>query len=425
MRFRYLRDKSVSDAWYRKVQENDKGLLPEGRSWYATNTAIKDWKTMKVPGYWDNYGAKDVFGVVWIKKEIKLAKALSATDAELNLGILDDADSTYFNGVWIGSTINKYTYRKYKIPNSLIKEGKNEITVRLVNTDGLGGFIPEKPYTLLYNNQSISLEGDWKFQIGAKVEALPVTSFTRLQNQPASLYNGMIAPFVGYTIKGAAWYQGESNAALFEEYRKLLPSMISDWRKKFGQGDFPFLIVQLANFLPPKSFPVASNWAGLREAQLLTAQNIPNCGLAVTIDIGETFDIHPLNKWDVGKRLALAAEKIAYQEKKIVHSGPSYRSMEIKGNTIILSFDNIGSGLMAKDTVGLRQFAIAGADKKFVWAKASIHGNKIIVESDAIQNPVAVRYAWADNPLGCNLYNKEGLPASPFRTDDWENKENK
>ncbi len=414
------RDKFVTDNWYKKVHENDKGFLPEGKSWFAFNTDTKDWKTMKVPGYWDNYGAKDVFGVVWVKREINLSKALSAADAELNFGMLDDADSTYFNGVCIGSTINKYTYRKYKVPNSLIKEGRNEITVRIVNTDGLGGFIPDKSYSLLYNHQSISLEGDWKYQIGAKVDAIPFSSFTRLQNQPASLYNGMIAPFIGYGIKGVAWYQGESNAALFEEYRKLLPAMILDWRKKFAQGDFPFLIVQLANYLQPKSIPASSNWAGLREAQQLTAQKVPNCGLAVTIDIGETFDIHPLNKWDVGKRLALAAEKIAYHEKNIAFSGPTYSGMQIKGNKIILSFSNLGSGLWAKDTTGLRQFAIAGADKKFVWANATIQGNTIIVESEAVQNPLAVRYAWADNPIGCNLYNKEGLPASPFRTDDWE-----
>ena len=194
--------------------------------------------------------------------------------------------------------------------------------------------------------------------------------------------------------------------------------MINDWREKWGEGNFPFLFVQLPNFMEAKSEPSESNWALLREAQLMTL-SLPETGMAVTIDIGEWNDIHPVDKKDVGDRLALAAEKIAYGENNIVCSGPIYKSMKVKVNKIILTFDYVGSGLMAKGGGSLKYFSIAGKDKKFIWAKAKIENNKVVVWSDKLTNPVAVRYAWADNPDGANLYNKEGLPASPFRTDDF------
>ena len=194
--------------------------------------------------------------------------------------------------------------------------------------------------------------------------------------------------------------------------------MINDWREKWGEGNFPFLFVQLPNFMEAKSEPSESNWALLREAQLMTL-SLPETGMAVTIDIGEWNDIHPVDKLDVGNRLALAAEKIAYGENNIVYSGPIYKSMKVEGNKIVLTFDHVGSGLMAKGGGELKYFSIAGKDKKFVWAKAKIENYKVVVWSDKVTNPVAVRYAWADNPAGANLYNKEGLPASPFRTDDF------
>lgn len=233
-----------------------------------------------------------------------------------------------------------------------------------------------------------------------------------------SRYNAMIAPLIDYAITGAIWYQGESNAGRAWQYRKLLPAMIADWRKAWGQGDFPFYIVQLANFMDARNEPCEADWAELREAESMTAKNVPNCGLAVIIDIGEARDIHPKNKQDVGGRLALAALAQTYGE-KIVYSGPEYESMKVDGSQIILKFKHVGGGLVAKDG-DLKQFAIAGEDKKFVWADAKITGNTVVVSSDKVAAPVAVRYAWQANPEGCNLYNKEGLPASPFRTDDWQ-----
>ena len=414
------RDKSVTTNWYKEIKEKDKGLNKNDNPWYSVDVNTSDWKTMKVPGNWENYGAKDVHGVVWARKEIVLTKEMITHDAQLNLGRIEDIDTTYFNGVKVGTTPMKYSFRRYTIPANLLKEGTNVITVRIISTGGSGGFIPEKNYHLKVDNQVIDLTGNWKYQVGVSVPAIASNTFTSFQSQPTSLYNGMIAPFTSYTIKGAAWYQGEANSHAYQEYRKLLPALITDWRKQFNQGDFPFMIVQLANYMNPKTEPVESNWAGLREAQLLTSQNVANCGLGVTIDIGDTYNIHPQNKGEVGRRLALAAEKVAYQEKGIVFSGPSYKSMNIQGNKIVLTVDNTGSGLLVKGGGELKYFAIAGEDKKFVWAKAVINGNQIIVSSDEVSNPVAVRYAWADNPIGSNLYNIEGLPASPFRTDDWK-----
>jgi len=228
----------------------------------------------------------------------------------------------------------------------------------------------------------------------------------------------MISPLFDFSIKGVLWYQGESNTGKPKEYLSLMTDLIADWRGNWNQKSLPFLSVQLTNFMESKNQPSESNWALLREAQLKSLA-ISETGLSVTIDIGEWNDIHPLNKEDVGKRLALAALKTAYGEKGIVSSGPVYKSMKIKKDKIILSFSDVGSGLKIARGENLKHFAIAGNDKKFVWAKAVIKGKKIEVYHDAIQNPIAVRYGWADNPDCANLYNKENLPASPFRTDDW------
>jgi sialate O-acetylesterase len=222
----------------------------------------------------------------------------------------------------------------------------------------------------------------------------------------------MISPLLTTSIKGVIWYQGESNASRADEYRKSFPALILNWREKWKQGDFPFLFVQLANFMEAKVEPSESDWATLRDAQLHTL-SIPNTGMAVAIDLGEWNDVHPLNKLDVGKRLAIIAQHLAYNNKKIIYSGPIYKSAKAVGNKIEISFSNVGSGLIAAGG-DLKYFSIAGVDKKFVWAKAKIEGNKIVVWNDDVANPVWVRYAWADNPQGANLYNKDGLPASPF-----------
>lgn len=234
--------------------------------------------------------------------------------------------------------------------------------------------------------------------------------------KPTELYNGMIAPLLPYAIKGAIWYQGESNAGRAWQYRTLFADMIRNWRRDWNQGDFTFLAVQLAPFMKVQPEPQESAWAELREAQLLTTQALPKYGMAVITDVGDPVDIHPTKKEPVGGRLALAARGIAYGE-KIEYSGPVYKNMKIDGNTIVLSFDHAKSGLEARGGE-LTGFAIAGSDHKFVWAKAEIKGNKVVVSSPSVAQPVAVRYGWADCPV-VNLWNKDGLPATPFRTDDF------
>jgi sialate O-acetylesterase len=337
--------------------------------------------------------------------------------AKLILGRIVDADSVFINGVFVGTISYQYPPRRYEIPSNLLKEGENTIVVRIISNEGNGGFVLDKRYEIIAGNDTINLKGDWHYRLGAKME--PLASQTFIRWKPLGLYNAMLYPLLKYRMKGVIWYQGESNADRPLEYREILPAVIQDWRNNWNQGVFPFLYVQLPNFMKAKNQPSESNWALLREAQLQTL-SLPNTAMAVTIDIGEWNDIHPLNKKDVGKRLALAAEKVAYRDEHVVSSGPLYQSMKIDGNKILLTFTNTGGGLVAQGNGELKHFAIAGADAKFVWAKARIENSTVIVWNDTISNPIAVRYAWADNPEGANLYNKEGLPASPFRTNQFK-----
>jgi sialate O-acetylesterase len=410
-------DNDWIQAWYALSKERDEGYKDSKKLWSDPNLATADWATMKIPGYWADDELGFVNGIVWFRKKINVPSSLVGKPALLILGRIVDADSVFINGSFVGTTSYQYPPRRYNIPPTLLKEGENTIVIRVINNSGRGGFVPDKEYVIETENQKINLIGEWQFRLGAKMD--PLASQTFIRWKPLGLYNGMIAPLLNYKIKGAIWYQGESNANRPVEYKELLSTLIYDWRYKWQQGNIPFLLVQLPNFMEAKPEPSESNWALFRESQLKTL-SVANTGLVVAIDIGEWNDIHPLNKKDVGNRLALAAEKIAYGDKRIVHSGPIYKSMKVSGNKIVLTFSSIGSGLIAKDGGELKCFAIAGADKKFVWANAKIENNKVIVWSDSVNKPVAVRYAWADNPEGANLFNKEKLPASPFRTDKFK-----
>jgi sialate O-acetylesterase len=412
-------DRVRTQAWYTLLHLKDEGYKNPHKTWVDPTLNTSDWQTTKIPGYWSSAGPGAINGVVWFRKEIQLPSSMAGQQAKLNLGRIVDADSVFVNGIFVGTTSYQYPPRRYEIPSGILKEGHNIIVVRVISNIGIGGFVPDKPYELIAGGQTIDLKGIWQFQLGAKMEPLQGQTFIRFK--PEGLFNAMINPLINFRIKGVIWYQGESNAGRPLEYRELLPALIKDWRTKWNQGDFPFLLVQLPNFMETKSEPDESNWALLREAQLKTL-SVPNTGMAVTIDIGEWNDVHPLNKKDVGKRLALAAQKVAYKDDKVVYSGPIYKSFEVEGNKVILTIENIGSGLIVKGGGELNYFAISGADKKFVWAKAIIENDKIIVCNEKVTNPVAVRYAWADNPEGANLFNMEGLPASPFRTDDWTGK---
>lgn len=400
--------------------EKDEGLKDGKALWAANNYNDTDWKNMTLPLLWENGNLPDMDGIVWFRKTIELTAADIQKDATLHLGPIDDSDMTFVNGQKVGEMIQKYNEnRVYIIPASVLKVGKNVITVRVDDTGG-GGGIYGKP-ELLYVETAKGkhdIKGEWKYKVGE----VRFGNASTTNQTPMLLYNKMIHPILDFPIKGVIWYQGESNAGGNDahEYRKLFATMIQDWRMRWtNSGEFPFLFVQLANYMAAKPTPSESDWAVLRESQSKTLTSTPRTGQAVIIDIGEANDIHPRNKQDVGYRLALAARKLAYGEDKVVYSGPMYKSMKVEGNKIRLSFDHVGSGLMAKDKYGyLKSFTIAGADKKFVWAQAMIDGNDIIVWSDVIKNPTAVRYAWADNPDEANFYNKEGLPASPFRTDE-------
>ncbi len=409
-------DRSRISEWYGRLRRNDEGYKNPGKPWYSPKYRSSGWSTMKIPGYWADSKLGFVNGVVWFRKEINVPPSMVGKQVQLNLGRIVDADSVFVNGIFIGTTSYQYPPRRYVILPGILKKGKNIIAIRVINSMGRGGFVEDKPYELVAGDERIDLKGDWQYQLGAKMEPLRGETFIRWK--PLGLYNAMIAPLVDYSIKGVIWYQGESNANRPIEYRELFPALIKDWRKNWNQGEFPFLFVQLPNFMEAKPEPTESNWALLREAQLKTL-SVPNTAMAVAIDIGEWNDIHPLNKKDIGKRLFLAAKKVAYGDDTVNYSGPIYKSMEIDGNKIILTFENIDGGLIAKGSEKLNGFAIAGADKHFVWAQAKIENDKIIVYNDEISNPVAVRYAWADNPTGANLYNKGGLPASPFRTDEY------
>jgi sialate O-acetylesterase len=301
----------------------------------------------------------------------------------------------------------------------VLRAGRNLFVVRVTNFFGKGGFVPDKPYCVFAGSDTVDLKGYWHYKVGETfVPRPPSTSGVRrinAQNEPTALYNAMVAPFIRFPVKGILWYQGETNAGHPEEYADLLPALIRDWRQKFSDAVLPFIYAQLPNFMDVSYLPTESNWAMLRESQM-KALKLPNTAMTVNIDLGEWNDIHPDDKKDVGDRMALAAEKIAYGE-DVVYSGPIYRDQEIRGNEIIISFTHIGGGLITDDGEPLSAFAIAGEDKKFVWAEARIEGDKVIVSSDEVSDPKYVRYAWADNPDNPNLYNKEGLPASPFRTD--------
>jgi sialate O-acetylesterase len=401
----------------REKPEDDKGLSGKTK-WYDTSYIPKEWYRINIPGYWEDQGIKNLNGVVWYRREINIPSSMTDNSATLFMGRIVDADFVYINGILVGNKTYMYPERKYNIPAGLLKPGKNLVVIRVINYAGKGGFVPDKPYYIFAGKDTVDLKGYWQYKVGDVFDPQRRTAAgISIQNQPTSLYNAMIAPFTNYTIKGVLWYQGESNSSNADEYSQLLSGLIKDWRKQFKKQDLPFVYVQLPGFMDVNYWPSESDWAVLREAQLKTL-SVPNTGMAITIDLGEWNDVHPLDKKDVGIRSALAAEKVAYGENNIVYSGPIYQSSKIEGNKIIITFGNTGNGLISNDGEDLNQFAIAGADKKFVWGHAKIDGDKVIVWNVDIPNPMYVRYAWADNPRGANLYNKEGLPASPFKTDE-------
>ncbi|KAF2080402.1 sialate O-acetylesterase [Flavobacterium sharifuzzamanii] len=404
--------KSVLDN-LKKVQGFDVSMENE-EQFKNPNFQDKNWPEIKVPSLWENQQIGNIDGIVWMRKTIVLTAEQAKKEAILHLAKVDDEDKTYVNGVEIGTNNLWDAKRIYKIPANVLKEGTNVIAVRITDYSGGGGIYGDpQDLKIDFKDSSLPLEGLWKFNVvKVRIEVSP-------NSYPSLLYNAMVNPLVPYAIQGALWYQGEANVWRAAEYKKSFPLMINDWRTKFKQGNFPFYFVQLSTFDEfGGNSQKGSRWAELREAQSETLK-LPNTGMAVTTDIGNAKDIHPTNKQDIGLRLAAIAMNNLYGKKQ-VHSGPTYKSQTIKGNEIILTFDNIGSRLSTPNNEELKGFEIAGADKVFHSAKAIIKDNKIIVSSDKVQNPVAVHYGWADDDTAINLFNKEKFPASPFRTDNWE-----
>lgn len=395
----------------------DKGLTGE-KPWYDVNFIPKNWRTINVPGFWEDQGVRDVNGVVWFRREIELPPSMAGKAARVFLGRIVDADKLYINGKEVGNTTYQYPQRRYKVPAGVLVAGKNVFVVRITNNFGKGGFVPDKPYCIFTENDTVDLKGTWLYKVGEVYvprrppNAKPGERWINPQNEPTALYNGMVGPYTQYPVKGVLWYQGESNTGRAKEYAKHMEALVKGWREVYADPQLPFIYAQLPGFGDFTYLPTESGWAELRESQR-QALSIPRTAMTVNIDLGEWNDIHPDNKKDVGERMAIAAQKIVYGE-DIVHSGPLYKSHVITENKFIISFSHIGSGLTTNDGEALDEFSIAGSDKKFVRAKAKIEGDKVIVWSDEIAEPKYVRYAWADNPDNPNLFNKEGLPASPF-----------
>ncbi|MEO8771098.1 MAG: sialate O-acetylesterase [Ferruginibacter sp.] len=376
-----------------------------------------DWEKMNLPKNWESLGHPDLDGIATYRISFTVPRGYENKTAILHLPAIDDVDSTYVNGVFVGSQTVWNELRTYNVPTNTLKEGKNVITI-WVEDDGGGGGMNEDSdnYYLQVGDQKISLKGEARFKIlAAKENIADGINYAAMQNQPAVLFNAMIAPLLPYSIRGVIWYQGESNTGNYVEYRTLFPSLINCWRKRFDQKELPFLFVQLSSYNPAVTEPAISNWAGLREAQTY-ALKLPATGMAVTIDVGDQKDIHPKRKKEVGYRLAANAFNIVYGFQQDIPAGPAYKSFSIEGNTIKINYSNIGTGLVKKGDL-LLGFSIAGADKHFITATATIKGNEVIVSNPLIASPLNVRYAWADAPMDANLYNKEDFPAAPFRTD--------
>lgn len=407
--------------WPDKIEQilTDKGTLEHG--FQHSVYKLDDWQKMKLPIVWEDAGLQ-IDGVVWFSREVHVPETWEGEELTLSLGKINDYDITWFNGKRVGRGIDVSESRIYKIPASIVKQGKNRIVVEVLDIGNVGGIYgPAEQMKLESVKGSVSLTGEWNYKIDPvriDVKKLPEKpNDNRGVNQPTVLYNSMINPLLPYGMKGAIWYQGESNVGRAYQYRTLFKAMIKDWRTVWGQGNFPFLFVQLANFMKANPQPEEDAWAELREAQTM-ALELPNTGMAVAIDIGDEKDIHPKNKQEIGRRLALNALAKVYDRKR-PYSGPIYKSMNIQGNKIHLQFTHTDGGLGIKGEGSLDGFAIAADDKKFVWAEAKIEGDEIVVWNPEISKPAAVRYAWASNPV-CNLINGAGLPASPFRTDSWE-----
>lgn len=384
--------------------------------------AHPEWPMMNIPEYWERTAGHENFdGVMWFQRKIDIPMEWLGKDIFVSLGTIDDYDWTFFNDQYLGHTHARTKPIEYIISAEEVYSDKNLLTIRVLDVNRRGGIWGREEVMFMTpqtGGDTLWLAGAWHYlpvMTWAELNSPPPDN-PYLHNRPSVLYNAMLAPLTPLPIKGVIWYQGEANASKAHLYRTTFPLLIQDWRQAWGQGDFPFLYVQLPNFGPRETEPAENGWAELRDAQLQTL-NVPRTSMAVTIDIGEERDIHPKNKQEVGNRLALLALRDVYH-RYILAEGPRYKSHRIKHRRMYVEFENIGLGLKTTDGKRLTGFSLAGEDRIFYWADAELRGNTVIVSSRQVQRPVALRYAWGANPE-CNLTNTSGLPASPFKTDDW------
>ncbi|MEC9477081.1 MAG: sialate O-acetylesterase [Planctomycetota bacterium] len=417
----------TADTWWQKKLKDDPGVT---ETWAAPQFSDGDWKEFPVPGLWagDDEGWD---GFIWYRKTIEVPAEWVGKDLVLQPGAIDDADITFWQGEEVGRTTNQHAVqRNYTIPGDRVRAGEATIAIAALDTGGAGGITGNANQIRIRPagakaDQAIALSGTWKGQRGARFSGdrgpnppTPPAAPGLGSSDPAVMFNAMLSPFVGYGIRGAVWYQGESNAGQPDEYAELLPLMIGSWRSAWGQGDFPFGIVQLAAFKGVSDDPVQGGWAKLREAQDFTHRVVRNTGLVVLTDVGDARDIHPRNKQAVGRRLADWAMNRCHGRADLAESGPFYRSHEVDGDAILVQFDFAGDGLTGRRGKKIDGFAIQGSDGAWHWADVEVvEKDQLRVTHEDATAPTAVRYAWQDNPVRANLVSSFGLPAAPFKTD--------
>lgn len=352
-------------------------------------------------------GRRQFIGTIWLRQHIHISKEHAGKKAQLLLGTLYDCDFTYINGQQVGNTGYQYPPRRYQVPEGLLREGDNVITVRFINKNGIPYFVQEKPYRLVFGKDDIQpLSEQWKLQTGAEMPRAEGAGVS-IQNQPSVLYNGMIRPIAPFAVAGVLWYQGESNTGKAREYEPMLRLLMSNWREAFQRPDLPFVIIQLANYMAFSEKPQDTGWSQVREAQRTVATNDERAELALTIDLGETVDIHPLRKKEVALRVAQCLDKLVYGKKNTVLA-PQVVNYEVKDGSIILTMDQ------PMQVADVKYFEVAGNDGRFTNTTAKAEGNRIVIASPLPQ-PTAIRYAWKDNPIGVNAYSQAGWPLSPFQ----------